>query len=63
MSQPPDRRRKARLAAKVKRLYLTMGGDKGLLEMEYSSGSAWIDSIKVCSATAGKAQGRLGGHT
>ena len=66
MSQPPDRRRKARLAPKVKRLYLTLGGDKDLLEMEYSSGSAWINGHKVCSATAGKTQRRcgawLGGH-
>ena len=57
MSQPPDRRRKARLAAKIKRLYLTLGGDKDLLEMEYSSGSAWINGHKVCSATAGKMPG------
>ena len=39
----------------MKRLYLTLGGDKDLLEMEYSSGSAWINGHKVCSATAGKA--------
>ena len=56
MSQPPDRCGKARLAAKVKRLYLTMGGDKDSLEMEYSSGSAWINGNNVCSATAGKIQ-------
>eukprot|EP00439_Symbiodinium_sp_Y106_P079647 s907_g18.t1 len=33
------------------------GGDKDLLEMEYSSGSAWINGHKVCSATAGKMPG------
>ena len=54
MSQPPDRRRRARLAAKVKRLYLTLGGDKAKLEVEFNTGSAWIDGRKVCSATVGK---------
>ena len=54
MSQPPERRRRARLAAKTKRLYLTLGGDKALLEMEYNTGSAWIEGHKVCSATASR---------
>ena len=61
ISQPPEKRRRARLAAKVKRLYLTLGGDKNNLEMEYSSGSAWLtrggQSIKVCSATASRPPG------
>ncbi|CAE7559288.1 PLRG1 [Symbiodinium sp. CCMP2592] len=54
MSQPPDRRRRARLAAKVKRLYLTLGGNKDALQMEFSTGTAWVDSVKVSSATAPK---------
>ena len=37
MSQPPDRRRRARLAAKVKRLFLTAAGDIGELQMEFST--------------------------
>ena len=57
MSQPPERRRRARLAAKTKRLYLTLGGDKALLEMEYNTGSAWIEGHKVCSATASRPPG------
>ena len=61
ISKPPEKRRRARLAAKVKRLYLTMGGDKNNLEMEYSSGSAWLTqgghSVKVCSATASRPPG------
>ncbi|CAE7559110.1 unnamed protein product [Symbiodinium sp. CCMP2592] len=57
MSQPPDRRRRARLAAKVKRLYLTLGGAKDALQMEFSTGTAWINSTKVCSATAPKPGG------
>ncbi|CAE7908808.1 hypothetical protein AK812_SmicGene18242 [Symbiodinium microadriaticum] len=61
ISQPPEKRRRARLAAKVKRLYLTLGGDKNNLEMEYSSGSAWVtkggQSVKVCSATASRPPG------
>ena len=61
ISQPPEKRRRSRLAAKVKRLYLSMGGDKDCLDMEYSSGTAWItrggQSIKICSATASKTPG------
>ena len=57
MSQPPEKRRRARLAAKVKRLFLTLGGDKNLLEMEYSTGTAWIGGVKVCSATASRPGG------
>ncbi|CAE7364106.1 unnamed protein product [Symbiodinium sp. CCMP2592] len=57
MSQPPDRRRRARLAAKVKRLYLTLGGNKDALQMEFSTGTAWVDSVKVSSATAPKPGG------
>ena len=38
-----------------------LGGDKNNLEMEYSSGSAWLtrggQSIKVCSATASRPPG------
>ena len=43
MSQPQDRRRRARLAANVKRLYPTVGGDKDLL-MESSAQAVpgWI---------------------
>ncbi|CAE7223629.1 PLRG1 [Symbiodinium sp. CCMP2592] len=52
MSQPPDRRRRARLAAKTKRLYLTLGGEKGALQMEFSTGTAWVNNVKVSSATA-----------
>ncbi|CAE7342434.1 PLRG1 [Symbiodinium sp. CCMP2592] len=52
LSQPPEKRRRARLAAKVKRLYLSLGGEKSILQMEYGSGSAWINAQKVCSATA-----------
>ncbi|CAE7690139.1 unnamed protein product [Symbiodinium sp. CCMP2592] len=57
ISQPPDRRRRARLAAKVKRLYLTLGGDKGALQMEFSTGTAWVNSTKISSATAPKPGG------
>ena len=52
MSQPPERRRGACLAAKVKRLYLTAGGDIGALQMEFSTGTAWVHNAKICSATA-----------
>ena len=32
-------------------------GDKALLEMEYNTGSAWIEGHKVCSATASRPPG------
>ncbi|CAE7371020.1 PLRG1 [Symbiodinium sp. CCMP2592] len=64
MSQPPDRRRRARLATKVKRLYLTMGGNKDALQMEFSTGTAmgeqrqaedagpgWINLTEIAKAT------------
>ena len=58
MSQPPERRRRSRMAAKVKRLFLSLGGQKDQLEVEYSSGSAWVRSggntVRVCSTTASR---------
>ena len=52
MSQPQDRRRRARLAANVKRLYPTVGGGRqGPADGELSTGSAWVDGVKVCSGS------------
>ena len=53
MSQPPDRRRRARLAAKVKRLFLTAGGDIGELQMEFSTGTAWVRNVKTAPRPGG----------
>eukprot|EP00439_Symbiodinium_sp_Y106_P049050 s2561_g6.t1 len=33
-------------------LYLTAGGDIGALQMEFSTGTAWVHNAKICSATA-----------
>ena len=41
ISQPPERRKRAQLAAKTKRLILEMDGDARQLEVEWSSGSVW----------------------
>ena len=47
LSQSPERRRKARLAGKVKRAMLEMGA----LEVEFSTGSVWYNQERLSSAT------------
>ena len=51
MSQSPERRRKARLAGKVKRAVLEMGGQAAKLEVEFSTGSVWYGGERLSSAT------------
>ena len=51
MSQSPERRRKARLAGKVKRAVLEMGGHAAKLEVEFSTGSVWYGGERLSSAT------------
>ena len=43
LSQSPERRRKARLAGKVKRAVLELGGMAHALEVEFSTGSVWYE--------------------
>ena len=42
VSQSPERRRRARLAGKVKRLWLSQGGGHGRLEVEFGTESTWV---------------------
>ena len=51
LSQSPERRRKARLAGKVKRAMLELGAKLGLLEVEFSTGSVWYNQQRLSSAT------------
>ena len=51
MSQSPERRRKARLAGKVKRAMLEMGAQAAKLEVEFSTGSVWYGGERFSSAT------------
>ena len=51
LSQSPERRRKARLAGKVKRAILEMGGLAHSLEVEFSTGTVWYRNERISSAT------------
>ncbi|CAE7345136.1 CABP1 [Symbiodinium sp. CCMP2592] len=52
MSQSPERRRRAHLAGKVKRLILSAnGGSTHGLEVEWPTGTVWWKATRVCSAT------------
>ncbi|CAE7930271.1 unnamed protein product, partial [Symbiodinium necroappetens] len=51
VSQPPERRKKAQLAAKTKRLLLELHGDHGRLDVEWSTGSVWHKDVKVASTS------------
>ena len=68
MSQPPERRRRARLAAKVKRLYLTAGGGHRSapdgVQHRHSLGAQCQDLLCHGPAPRGDGRGRarMGGH-
>ena len=51
MSQPPERRRRARLAAKVKRCLLELGGHKPQIEAEFATGTVWYRGVRLSSAS------------
>ena len=56
VSQPPERRRRAALAGKVKRLIIEAGGLPLLhrIEPEWATGTVWFKNVKVSSgSTAG----------
>ena len=52
LSQSPERRKRAKLAGKVKRTILELGGEARLMEVEFATGSVWLGGTKVSSATA-----------
>ncbi|CAE7277276.1 unnamed protein product [Symbiodinium sp. CCMP2592] len=57
ISQPPERRKKAQLAAKVKRLVLEQHGSHQALDVEFSTGSVWYDNRKISSTGGPKPEG------
>ena len=57
ISQSPERRRRAKLAGKVKRTILELGGSHKELEVEFATGTVWYSRYKVASATAEKPAG------
>ncbi|OLP83708.1 hypothetical protein AK812_SmicGene35505 [Symbiodinium microadriaticum] len=56
ISQSPERRKRAKLAGKVKRMILEMGGVVRDMEVEFATGTVWYQHQKVSSATAEKPQ-------
>ena len=54
VSQPPERRRRAALAGKVKRLIIEVGGPSTLhsIEPEWATGTVWFRNMKISSATS-----------
>eukprot|EP00439_Symbiodinium_sp_Y106_P084709 s167_g26.t1 len=52
LSQSPERRKRAKLAGKVKRTILELGGEARLMEVEFATGSVWLGGTKGSSATA-----------
>ena len=54
LSQPPERRRRAALAGKVKRLLIEAGGPSSLarIEPEWATGTVWFKDTKVSSGTS-----------
>ena len=52
ISQSPERRRRAKLAGKVKRAILEMGGDQRAMDVEFATGTVWMGAHKISSATA-----------
>ena len=46
-STPPDRRKRAILAGKIKRAVLEAGGRKEQLEVEFATASVWFKGKKV----------------
>ena len=54
LSQSPERRKRAKLAGKVKRTILELGGDAKAMEVEFATGTVWMGGHKVSSAAAEK---------
>ena len=52
LSQSPQRRAKAKLAGKTKRLALEQGGDPRRVEAEFATGTVWYRGTKISSGTA-----------
>ncbi|CAE7394441.1 unnamed protein product [Symbiodinium necroappetens] len=54
LSQPPERRRRAALAGKVKRLIIEAGGSSlvSRIEPEWATGTVWLKDTKISSGTS-----------
>ncbi|CAE7305814.1 unnamed protein product [Symbiodinium sp. CCMP2592] len=59
VSQPPERRRRAALAGKIKRLLIEVGGPAIMnrIEPEWATGTVWFKNAKVSSGSSPAPQG------
>ena len=57
MSQSPERRKRAQLAGKIKRLIIEEGGDPRLIEIEYGTASLWYNGVKIASGVTSTPEG------
>ena len=57
MSQSPERRKRAQLAGKVKRLIIEEGGDPRNIEVEYGTANLWYNSVKIASGVTSAPEG------
>ncbi|CAE7726322.1 kif1 [Symbiodinium sp. CCMP2592] len=57
LSQSPERRKKAQLAGKVKRLIIEEGGDVRKIDVEYGTANLWYNSVKVASGVTSAPDG------
>ncbi|CAE7327394.1 unnamed protein product [Symbiodinium sp. CCMP2456] len=57
MSQSPERRKRAQLAGKVKRLIIEEGGDPSRIEVEYGTANLWYNSVKLASGVTSAPSG------
>ncbi|CAE7807571.1 unnamed protein product [Symbiodinium sp. CCMP2592] len=58
LSQSPERRKRAQLAGKVKRLIIEEGGDIRHIDVEYGTANLWYNSVKVASGVTSPPEGR-----
>ena len=59
MSQSPERRKRAQLAGKVKRMIIEAGGEPRKIDVEYGRANVWYNSIKVASGVTTAPDGAL----
>ncbi|CAE6934847.1 unnamed protein product [Symbiodinium sp. CCMP2592] len=57
LSQSPERRKKAQLAGKVKRLIIEEGGDVRRIDVEYGTANLWYNGTKVASGVTSAPEG------
>ncbi|CAE7712118.1 unnamed protein product [Symbiodinium sp. CCMP2592] len=57
LSQSPERRKRAQLAGKVKRLIIEEGGDVRKIDVEYGTANLWYNSVKISSGVTSAPDG------